>query len=160
MKTIQVYLSGTIQGVFFRKFLEEKAKELNIRGFCRNLEDGRVEVFLEGEVDNVNKMIELCKTGPKHSQIRKVEIKPEKVKQEVKPIKPKIEEKINPEIKPKVKEETKPEEAKKEVEAKPVIKKSISAKPKITPKVKPKIKTEPKVENKSKPKNSVSPILK
>ena len=44
----------------------------------RNLEDGRVEVFLEGNPEDVNKMIELCKKGQKHSIIRNVEIKEEK----------------------------------------------------------------------------------
>ena len=48
MKTIRIYLTGSVQGVFFRKFLEDKANGLNVRGFCRNLEDGRVEVVVEG----------------------------------------------------------------------------------------------------------------
>jgi len=49
-----------------------------VKGFVRNLEDGRVEIFLEGGTDDVNKMIEISKKGPKHSQIRKVQLKPEK----------------------------------------------------------------------------------
>ena len=46
--------------------------------WLRNLEDGRVEVFLEGDIDNVKKMIELCKQGPKHSQIKNVQEKAER----------------------------------------------------------------------------------
>jgi len=42
------------------------------------LEDGRVEVFAEGDVENVEKMIELCRSGPKHAKIENVEIKEEK----------------------------------------------------------------------------------
>ncbi len=77
-KSVRLYIDGTVQGVFFRGFIKENAERYDVKGFVRNLEDGRVEVFLEGNVNEVNKMIELCKVGPKHSQIRKVEIKPER----------------------------------------------------------------------------------
>ncbi len=77
-KSVRLYIDGTVQGVFFRMFVKENAERHNVKGFVRNLEDGRIEVFLEGDSDDVNKMIELCKKGPKHSQIRKVEIKPER----------------------------------------------------------------------------------
>jgi acylphosphatase len=49
-----------------------------VRGFVRNLEDGRVEIFLEGNMDKVNKLIEICKKGPKYAQIRNVQEKEEK----------------------------------------------------------------------------------
>jgi len=77
-KSIRLYITGTVQGVFFRIFIKENAERYNVKGFTRNLEDGRVEVFLEGGVDSVNKMIELCKKGPRHAQIKKIEIKPER----------------------------------------------------------------------------------
>ena len=77
-KTVRVYITGTVQGVFFRGFIKENAERYNVKGFVRNLEDGRVEIFIEGNVDDVNKMIEISKKGPRHSQIRKVEIKPER----------------------------------------------------------------------------------
>ena len=77
-KAVRIYIQGTVQGVFFRAFVKEHAERNNVKGFIRNLEDGRIEVFLEGDPLNVNKMIELCKKGPKHSQIRKVDLKPEK----------------------------------------------------------------------------------
>ncbi len=77
-KSVRLYINGTVQGVFFRMFVKENAERYNVKGFVRNLEDGRIEVFLEGNADAVNKMIELCKKGPKHSQIRNVELKPER----------------------------------------------------------------------------------
>jgi acylphosphatase len=77
-KAVRLYIEGTVQGVFFRQFIKENAERQNLRGFARNLEDGRVEVFIEGDNDNIDKMIELCRKGPKHSQIRNVEIKEEK----------------------------------------------------------------------------------
>jgi len=77
-KSVRLYITGAVQGVFFRLFVKQNAERLDVRGFIRNLEDGRIEAFLEGDFDKVNAMIELCKKGPKHSQIRNVEIKPEK----------------------------------------------------------------------------------
>lgn len=77
-KSVRLYITGTVQGVFFRMFVKQNAEKLNVKGFVRNLEDGRIEVFAEGDIDNVKKMVELCKAGPKHSQIRNVEIKEER----------------------------------------------------------------------------------
>ena len=77
-KSVRLYIDGTVQGIFFRSFIKENAERYNVKGFVRNLEDGRVEIFLEGNTNDVNKMIEISKKGPKHSQIRKVQLKPEK----------------------------------------------------------------------------------
>jgi len=77
-KSIRLYIDGTVQGIFYRAFIKENAERYNVKGFVRNLEDGRVEVFLEGDVDNVKKMIELCKKGPKHSMVRNIEEKDER----------------------------------------------------------------------------------
>ena len=77
-KSVRLYISGIVQGIFFRDFVKENAERCNVKGFIRNLEDGRIEVFLEGDIDDVNKMIEICKTGPKHSQIKNVEEKEER----------------------------------------------------------------------------------
>lgn len=77
-KSVRLYITGTVQGVFFRAFIKENAERLNIKGFVRNLEDGRIEIFLEGDAGDVNKMMDLCKKGPKHAQIRKVEEKQER----------------------------------------------------------------------------------
>jgi acylphosphatase len=77
-KSVRLYIDGTVQGVFFRMFVKENAERYNVKGFVRNLESGKIEVFLEGNAEDVNKMIELCKKGPRHSQIKKVDIKQER----------------------------------------------------------------------------------
>lgn len=74
MKTLKIFISGTVQGVFFRTFLKEKADELGLKGFARNLEDGRVEVVVEGRDENVNEMVKSCRQGPPHSDVKNVEI--------------------------------------------------------------------------------------
>jgi len=76
-KSVRLYIDGTVQGVFFRMFVKEQAERHNVKGFVRNLENGKIEIFLEGDSNDVNKMIELCEKGPKHAQIRNVQIKPE-----------------------------------------------------------------------------------
>ena len=78
-KSIRVYITGNIQGIYFRSFIKENAEKYNVKGFVRNLEDGRVEVFLEGNYEDVNKMIEVCKEGPKNAQVRDVQTKQEKL---------------------------------------------------------------------------------
>ena len=73
-----MYIDGIVQDVFFRGFVKENAERHNVKGFVRNLEDGRVEIFIEGNTEDVDKMVELCKKGPKNAQIRGIDIRPEK----------------------------------------------------------------------------------
>ena len=74
MKTIRVYITGIVQGVFFRKYIEEKANELGIRGYVRNLEDGRIEVVAEGKDDAINTMFEICEKGTPHTEIKDIQM--------------------------------------------------------------------------------------
>ena len=76
MKTVKIFISGRVQGVFFRGFIEKEAKERKLKGFVRNLDDGRIEIVVEGEDRKVNEMVEKCKEGPRHSEIRSVETEP------------------------------------------------------------------------------------
>ncbi len=77
-KSVRLYIDGNVQGVFFRNFVKENADKNDVNGFVRNLEGGKVEVFLEGDNEKVDKVVEVCKVGPKHAQIRNVETKDEK----------------------------------------------------------------------------------
>ena len=74
MKTIRIFISGIVQGVLFRAFVKEQAENLGVNGYVRNLDDGRVEVVVEGYENEVNRMVELCKKGPAHSKVRDIEI--------------------------------------------------------------------------------------
>lgn len=76
-KSIRLFITGAVQGIFFRQFIKEHADKNNVRGYVRNLEDGRVEVFLEGDLQNVENMLQICKRGPRHANIRTIEEKPE-----------------------------------------------------------------------------------
>ena len=70
----RVYVYGLVQGVFFRANTRKVAKKLGLRGYVRNLPDGRVEAVFEGEEDKVKKAIEWCHRGPPLARVEKVEI--------------------------------------------------------------------------------------
>ena len=70
-----MYIDVAMQGVFFRNFVKEEAKKHELGGFVKGLEDGRIEVFLEGDDVKVAEMIELCRKGLKHEQIEILGVK-------------------------------------------------------------------------------------
>lgn len=74
MKRVHVFISGKVQGVWFRAYTEAEAKKLGIKGWVRNLPDGRVEAVFEGENDAVDKMIAWCHKGSPYSQVENVEV--------------------------------------------------------------------------------------
>jgi acylphosphatase len=74
------YLSATIygrvQGVFFRYFVQNIARELGLKGYVRNLASGdAVEVRAEGEKQQLDKLLEQLKVGPPGARVEKVELK-------------------------------------------------------------------------------------
>lgn len=77
-KSIRLFLTGAMQPMFFNEYIKKQADAHNVRGYLRNLEDGRVEIFLEGDMKSVEAVIPLCKTGPYNTQIRNVETRDER----------------------------------------------------------------------------------
>ncbi len=71
-KAVKILIKGTVQGVFFRNFVKENADKLDLKGFVRNIEGNKVEVFAEGDIDSVDKFYGICKKGPKHAVIKEV----------------------------------------------------------------------------------------
>jgi acylphosphatase len=75
MKTrAHVFVSGRVQGVFYRAYTREKAKELGVFGWVRNLPDGRVEAVLEGEKDDIDKLILNLKKGPPSARVENIDL--------------------------------------------------------------------------------------
>ena len=74
-KAIYLKISGTVQGVFFRQSTQQKARELNIKGWVRNCNDGSVEVEAEGEEIPLNDFVEWCHRGPRDAKVNNVESK-------------------------------------------------------------------------------------
>lgn len=73
-KRVRVLISGKVQGVWFRAHTKEKADELGLTGWVRNLPDGRVEAVFEGDEVLVEEMIRWCHIGSPHSKVTKVEV--------------------------------------------------------------------------------------
>jgi acylphosphatase len=63
-KSAHVFISGNVQGVGYRYFVKRWAKTYGVKGWVRNMDDGRVEGLFQGEVEGVEKLIEKCKEGP------------------------------------------------------------------------------------------------
>ena len=72
MKRVHVYISGRVQGVFFRAETQRTAKDLNLTGWVRNMADSRVEAVFEGDGTNVDKMMEWCHIGPPAARVEEV----------------------------------------------------------------------------------------
>ena len=70
---MQVFFSGTVQGVGFRFTAERLARRFPITGFVRNLEDGRVEVTAEGEETSLVEFLTAIRESGMKSYIRDVE---------------------------------------------------------------------------------------
>jgi acylphosphatase len=68
-----VYLSGRVQGVYFREHTCQMAKKLKITGWVRNLRDGRVEAIFEGSKSAVAEMLRWCNQGPPAAIVEKIE---------------------------------------------------------------------------------------
>ena len=73
-----VYVSGLVQGVFFRYETMRNARRRNVTGWVRNLPDGRVEAVFEGEKSDVEAMISFCRRGPPGAMVRDVKVTWEK----------------------------------------------------------------------------------
>jgi acylphosphatase len=72
VKCVHVYVSGRVQGVFFRAVTQQTAKGFNLTGWVRNMDDGRVEALFEGEDENVDKMLDWCRIGPPAARVENV----------------------------------------------------------------------------------------
>jgi len=70
-----VFVSGRVQGVFFRSETRYEAKRRNVAGWVQNTSDGRVEAIFEGEKEDVEKMIDFCRRGPSGARVMKIDVR-------------------------------------------------------------------------------------
>lgn len=69
-----VFVSGRVQGVYFRATTRDKAREHDVDGWVRNLDDGRVEAVFEGPDEAVAAMVEFCHEGSDAARVRDVDV--------------------------------------------------------------------------------------
>jgi acylphosphatase len=69
-----VFVSGRVQGVFFRARTRDRARREGVAGWVRNTEDGRVEAVFEGPRDAVDRMVSWCREGTEYAEVNDVEL--------------------------------------------------------------------------------------
>jgi len=70
----RVFVSGRVQGVWFRESCREQAQAAAVSGWVRNRADGRVEAVLEGPPAAVERVVQWCRGGPGRARVDRVEI--------------------------------------------------------------------------------------
>ena len=69
-----VYIAGRVQGVFFRQNTKRQAQSQGVKGWVRNLDDGRVEAVFEGEEAPVKALVDFCSKGPKGASVSNITV--------------------------------------------------------------------------------------
>jgi len=72
LASVQVIVSGLVQGVYFRDFTSRQALKLGLTGYARNLPEGTVEVQAEGERKRLEKLVDCLKVGPPAARVSEV----------------------------------------------------------------------------------------
>ena len=67
------FVSGEVQGVGFRYFVQDKAAAMGLAGWARNLSDGRVEVYAEGPAARLSDLAGALRVGPRAARVRTVD---------------------------------------------------------------------------------------
>ena len=70
---MRCYVSGKVQGVFYRATTQQRARELGVSGYARNKDDGRVEVLICGEASQVHRLSEWLWQGSTGSVVKNVD---------------------------------------------------------------------------------------
>ncbi len=73
-RTVTVRIEGRVQGVYYRAWTEETARNLGLSGWVRNAPDGSVEAAFSGPAEDVGKMLKLCERGPRDARVSKVTV--------------------------------------------------------------------------------------
>lgn len=74
MTRMLLKITGQVQGVFFRRSAKLEAENLGLVGWVKNLDDGSVQIMVQGEQAKVNKFVTWCKKGPPFAKVEKVHI--------------------------------------------------------------------------------------
>jgi acylphosphatase len=76
-KRLHLWVSGRVQGVFYRASTAQLARQLGLTGWVRNLPDGRVEIVAEGEAESLQKLLSWCRLGPPAAQVDSLAVEEE-----------------------------------------------------------------------------------
>ena len=74
MARAHMFVSGRVQGVFYRKHVQEMARNMRLAGWVRNVIDGRVEIVAEGKKEQIEQFLKECKEGSTLARVQGIEI--------------------------------------------------------------------------------------
>lgn len=74
---VHLKISGRVQGVSFRAYTQEEARNIGVTGWVRNIPDGRVEAVFEGNESQIEEMLDWCHTGPPLARVQDVDVQRE-----------------------------------------------------------------------------------
>lgn len=72
-RTVRVVISGRVQGVSYRFWTQQQARQRALVGWVRNLEGGEVEAVFSGAAEAVDAMLEACRQGPPAARVERIE---------------------------------------------------------------------------------------
>ena len=73
-RRVRLLISGRVQGVCFRAYTRDEARRLGLKGWVRNLPDGRVEVLAQGDPAKIESFESWCHHGPAYARVREVRV--------------------------------------------------------------------------------------
>lgn len=69
-----IYILGFVQGVGLRRFIQGKARKLGLKGYVKNLPDARVETVVNGEKEQIEKLIKIIEKGSFFADVKSVQV--------------------------------------------------------------------------------------
>lgn len=69
---VQIFVVGKVQGVYFRANTAKKAQALQLKGWVKNISDGSVQIWAQGESKAIEQLIQWCHRGPILAKVSKV----------------------------------------------------------------------------------------
>lgn len=76
VETVRVFISGFVQGVSYRSWLQGEARNRELHGWVRNRADGSVEALIHGDARMVDDLVRACRHGPDMARVDKVHSEP------------------------------------------------------------------------------------
>ena len=73
-KTVKLIVTGRVQGVGFRDWVERQARQAGLAGYVRNRREGTVELVISGSEAQVDAMLEQCRKGPRLASVKDIEV--------------------------------------------------------------------------------------
>ena len=64
LRQVNILIAGRVQGVYFRFFTQKKARQLGVKGYVKNLPDGRVDIIAQASNQILEQFIVWCQKGP------------------------------------------------------------------------------------------------